>query len=51
MHSFPNNNNKATSILGLAEGEWKLRYYNQTQSLENDTARFSYSWEFKKKTS
>ena len=43
------------AYLGLAEGEWKQRYYNHTQSFrnarhKNDTALSSNLWELKKKT-
>ena len=30
----PTTTKKQRAYLGLAEGEWKQRYYNQTQSLE-----------------
>ena len=47
---------KQRAYLRLAEGEWKQRYYNHTQSFGNakhmnHTALFSYLWELKKKTS
>ena len=47
---------KQGAYLGLAEGEWKQRYYNHTQSLrnkshKNDTSLSSYIWESKNKKS
>ena len=47
---------KQRAYLGLAEGEWKQRYYNHTQSFrnarrKNDRALSSDLWELKKKTS
>ena len=34
MHSFPNSNNKATSI-SQTLGEWKQQHYNPTKSYRN----------------
>ena len=47
---------KQRAYLGLAEGEWKQRYYNHTQPFrnaihKNDTALSRYLWKLKKKTS
>ena len=52
----PTTTTKQRAYLGLAEGEWKQRYYNHTQSFRNakqrnDTAHSSYLWELKKKIS
>ena len=47
---------KQRAYLGLAEGEWKQRYYSHTQSFRNarhksETALSMYLWELKEKTS